>query len=121
MDLNQVKEEIRALCSNDSKMTLFNDRFGHCVLLTSGCLPEDADCQVVLNPPEAKEEDIGQTDARIWVFEIVDDEVFQYESKHYRRQSERSLIDHGEEALKKLAWIVQNLHLRFSNPSLSTG
>lgn len=117
MDLNGVKEEIRALCGNDSMMALLNDHLGRSVFLIIGCLPEDADCEVVLNPPEAQEEDIGQTGARIWVFEIVGNEIFQYKSQHNRPQSERELIDQGPSALKKLVWIIQNLHL----PSLSTG
>ena len=121
MDLNGVQEKIRALCGNGSKVALFNDSLGHYVLLIIGCLPEDADCEVVLNPPEAKEEDIGQTGACIWVFEIVGNEIFQYNSKHNRPQSERILIGQGLDVFNKLAWVIQNLHLRPLGSSLSTG
>ena len=119
MDLNKVKEAITAICG-DNKIALRNDFLEHYVLLISSGLVKDVDYEVVLNPPEAKEENIGQTGADIWIFEITGDEIFQYESKHNRPQSERILIDQGQSALEKLVWIIQNLHPRSSRSSLST-
>jgi len=122
MDLNGLKEEIETLCGrSESKMAPCTDSLGHPVLLISGCLPEDADYKVIFNPFEAKEEDIGRTGAHIWVFEIKGDEIFQYESQHNKSQADRVLRDQGRSALKRLAWIVENLHPRFSRSGLSTG
>lgn len=121
MDLNEVKAEIEAICCGPSKMALRNDPLGHYVLLITGCLPGDPDYEVVFNPFEAEDEKIGRTGAYIWVFEIIGDEIFQYESKHNWDQSKRVLLDQDQSALKKLVWIIQNLHPRPSRASLSTG
>jgi len=121
LNLNEVKQRIEDLCGHrESKMILLNDPLGHYVLLICGCLPGDADYEVVFNPFEVQEEDIGKTGAYIWIFVIRGDRISQYEARHNKGQSSRRLIHQNQSALERLAWIMQNLHPRSSKSSLPT-